>query len=170
MRFLTLSTLTILTGGLLAAADSTIVTYIDGKRRRAFSPNTGATLYLNNPQSLELKTPLHSVQIPYAQISKAELGVVTPHTPEPEPLYKVWALPKRLVKTETQQMKLAFTDGNGQDQTMTIEMSKTSVDGVLGKIERYSPKVAATSWWGDGVWKTTRNRDTWGGAGTVAQK
>jgi hypothetical protein len=169
MRFLTLSTLTILTGGLLAAADSTIVTYIDGNVA-GLSPNTGATLYLNNPQSLELKTTLHNVKIPYAQISKAELGSVTPHTPEPEPLYKVWALPKRLVKTETQQMKLAFTDENGRDQIMTIEMSKTSVDGVLGTIERYSPKVANTSWWGDGYWKTTRNRDTWGGAGTVAQK
>jgi hypothetical protein len=53
---------------------------------------------------------------------------------------------------------------------MTLEMPKTSVDGVLGIIERYSPKVASTSWWGDGYWKTTRNRDTWGGAGTVAQK
>jgi hypothetical protein len=146
MRFLTFSTLTILTGGLLAAADSATVTYIDGK------------------------TALHSIQIPYAQISKAELGVIVPHTPDPEPLYKVWALPKRLVKTETQQMKVAFTDENGRDQTMTLEMPKTSVDGVLGTIERYSPKVANTSWWGDGVWKTTRNRDTWGGAGTVAQK
>ena len=169
MRFLTLSTLTILTGGLLAASDSATVTYIDGNVA-GLSPNSGATLYLNNPHSLELKTALHNVQIPYAQISKAELGSVTAHTPEPEPLYKVWALHKRLMKTETQQMKLAFTDGNGRDETMTLEMPKTSVDGVLGIIERYSPKVASTSWWGDGYWKTTRNRDTWGGAGTVAQK
>jgi len=169
MRFLTFSTLTILTGGLLAAADSATVTYIDGNVA-GLSPNSGATLYLNNPHTMELKTALHNIQIPYAQISKAELGVIVPHTPDPEPLYKVWALPKRLVKTETQQMKVAFTDENGRDQTMTLEMPKTSVDGVLGTIERYSPKVANTSWWGDGVWKTTRNRDTWGGAGTVAQK
>ena len=64
MRFLTLPTLTILAGGLLAAADSATVTYIDGNVAD-LSPNTGATLYLNNPQSLELKTPLHKVQIPY---------------------------------------------------------------------------------------------------------
>ena len=169
MRFLTFSTLTILTGGLLSAADSATVTYIDGNVA-GLSPNSEATLYLNNSHAMELKTPLHNVQIPYAQISKAELGLVTPHTPAPEPLYKVWALPKRLVKTETQQMKLAFTDSNGRDQTMTLEMPKTSVDGVLGTIERYSPKVANTSWWGDNYWKTSRNRDTWGGAGTVAQK
>jgi hypothetical protein len=169
MRFLTLPTLTILAGGLLAAADSATVTYIDGNVAE-LAPNSGATLYMSNPQSMELKTPLHSVQIPYAQISKAELGSVMVHTADPEPLYKVWALPKRLIRSETQQMKLAFTDGNGQNQTMTIEMSKTSADGVLATIERHSGKVANDSWWGDNYWKTTRNKDTWGGAGTVAQK
>ena len=169
MRFLTLPTLTILAGGLLAAADSATVTYIDGNVAE-LSPSTGATLYMSNPQSMELKTPLHKVQIPYAQISKAEVGSVMVHTPEPEPLYKVWALPKRLVKSETQQMTLAFTNGSGQDQTMTIEMSKASADSVLATIERHSAKVANTGWWGDNVWKTSRNRDNWGGAGTVAQK
>src|SRR6185437_7080522 len=141
MRFLTLPTLTILAGGLLAAADSATVTYIDGNVAE-LAANSGATLYMNNPQAMELKTPLHKVQIPYAQISKAELGSVMVHTSEPEPLYKVWALPKRLIKSETQQMTLAFTDVNGQGQTMTLEMSKTSADGVLATIERHSAKVA----------------------------
>ena len=125
---------------------------------------------MNNPQSMELKTPLHKVEIPYNQISKAELGSVMVHTPDPEPLYKVWALPKRLIKSETQQMTVAFTGGNGQNQTMTLEMSKTSADSVLATIGRHSGKVANDSWWGDNYWKTTRNKDTWGGAGTVAQK
>jgi hypothetical protein len=169
MRFFTLPTLTILAGGLLAAADSATVTYIDGNVAN-LTPNTGATLYMNNPQTMELKTPLHKVQIPYAQISKAEVGSVMVHTADPEPLYKVWALPKRLIKSETQQMTLAFTDANGQGQTMTIEMSKVSADGVLATIERHSAKVANTGWWGDSYWKTNRNKDSWGGAGTVAQK
>ena len=56
MRFLTLPTLTILAGGLLAAADSATVTYIDGNVAE-LSPNSGATLYLNNPQSMELRRP-----------------------------------------------------------------------------------------------------------------
>jgi hypothetical protein len=169
MRFLTLPSLTILAAGFLAGADSATVTYIDGNVAE-LAANSGATLYLNNSQSMELKTPLHKVQIPYAQISKAELGSVMAHTADPEPLYKVWALPKRLVKSETQQMTVAYTDGNGQDQTMTLEMSKAVADGVLTTIERRSAKVTNTAWWGDNVWKTTRNRDTWGGAGTVAQK
>jgi hypothetical protein len=169
MRFFTLPTLTILAGGLLAAADSATVTYIDGNVAN-LTPSTGATLYMNNPRTMELKTPLHKVQIPYAQISKAELGSVMVHTADPEPLYKVWALPKRLIKSETQQMTLAFTDANGQAQNMTIEMSKVSADGVLATIERHSAKVANTGWWGDNVWKTNSNKDNWGGAGTVAQK
>lgn len=169
MRFLTLPTLTILAGGLLAAADSATVTYIDGNVTD-LTPNTGATLSMKNPQSLELHTPLHTVQVPYSQILKAELGTVTVHTSEPEPLYKVWALPKRLMKTETRQMTVGFTNASGQIQTMTIELSNVAASDVLAMIERHNAKVANNGWWGDSYWKTNRNRDTWGGAGTVAQK
>ena len=169
MRFLTLPTLTILAGGLLAAADSATVTYIDGNVAE-LAPSRGATLYLTNPQFMELRTPLHNVQIPYAQISKAELSSVMVHTSAPEPAYKVWALPKRLVKSETRQMTVAFKAQNGEDQTMTLEMSKSSAEGALATIERHSGKVANSDWWGDNYWKTNRNKDTWGGAGTVAQK
>jgi hypothetical protein len=169
MRFLTLSTLTIFAGGLLLAADSQTVTYIDGSLAD-LAPNTGATLYLNSPQSMELRTPLHKVQVPFGQISKAELGEIQVHSSEPEALYKVWALPKRLVKSETRQMTMTFKDGNGQDQTMTIELSKQAATGLMATIERLSGKVADNSWWGDSYWKTTRNKDQWGGASTVAQK
>jgi len=169
MRFLTLPTLTILAGGLLAAADSATVTYIDGNIAE-LAPKTGATLYLNNPQSMELRTPLHKVQVPYRQISKAELSSVLVHTAEPEPIYKVWALPKRLMKSETRQMNLAYTNENGQDQTMTLELSKVDADALLATIERHNATVAKDDWWGDHVWKTLRNKDQWGGAGTIAQK
>ena len=169
MRFLIFPTLTILAGGLLAAADSQTVTYIGGNVAD-FAPNTGASLYLNNPQSMELRTPLHSVEVPYGQISKAELGAINSQSPEPEKFYKVWALPKRMMKTQTQQMTVAFTNANGQDQTMTIEVSKPVAAGLLAKIQSHSGKVADNSWWGDSYWKTTRNKDQWGGAGTLAQK
>ena len=51
MRFLTLPILTILTGGLLAAADSATVTYIDGNVP-GFRP-ARARLFMNNPQSIK---------------------------------------------------------------------------------------------------------------------
>jgi len=170
MRFLTTPTLAILAGGLVLAADSETVTYIGGTVAD-LAPNSGATLYLNNPQAMEIRTPLHAVQVPYSQISKAELGSVKMHpTSEPQPLYKVWALPKRLIKAETQEMTLAFKNDQGQDQTMTIELPKTTATSLYAKISRRSGQVADNSWWGDGYWKTTRNKDQWGGAGTVAQK
>lgn len=169
MRFLIFPTLTILAGGLLLAADSETVTYIGGNIAD-FAPNSGATLNLTNPQSMELRTPLHSIQISYGQIAKAELGSVTVHTSEPEPLYKVWALPKRLMKSETQQMTVAFKNADGQDQTMTIELAKPVASGLLARIARRNGIVADSNWWGDDYWKTTRNKDQWGGAGAIAQK
>ncbi len=169
MRFLIFPTLTILAGGLLFAADSQTVTYIGGNVAD-LAPNTGATLSLDNPQVIELQSPLHTIQVPYSQISKAELGAVTAHTPEPEKLYKVWALPKRLMKSETQQMTVAFKSADGQDQTMTIELSKAAASGLLAQIERHNAKVADSKWWGDDYWKTARNKDSWGGAGAIAQK
>jgi len=167
MRFLI--PLTILTGGLLLAADSETVTYIGGTVAD-LAPNSGASLYLTNPQAMELRTPLHSVQVPYGQISKAELGAVKTHSQEPEALYKVWALHKRFVKSETRQMTVAFKNDNGQDQTMTIELPKLAASSLLAKIQDHNGTVADNTWWGDGYWKTTRNQDKWGGAGTVAQK
>ena len=167
MRFLTLPTLTILAGGLLLAAGSQEVTYIDGNIAD-FTPNTAATLDVNRSQAMELRTPLHSVQVPYANISEARLGDVKSHASQPEAAYKFWALPKRLMKTENQQIVVAFTNASGQDQKITLELSKPAASSVLAAIERHNAKVA--NWWGDTYWKTTRNKDSWGGAGTVAQK
>lgn len=169
MRFLTFTTLTVLAGGLLAAADPASVTYISGTISE-LSPNTGATLYMTNAKSMELRTPLQKVQVPYSQISKAELGSVKTNAPETDALYKVWNLPKRFMTSQTQEMTLAFTNENGQAQNMTIELPKKTAAGLLATIERHSGTVANANWWGDGYWKTTRNKDTWGGAGTIAQK
>ena len=119
---------------------------------------------------MELKTPLHKVEIPYSQISKAELGSVMVHTADPQPAYKVWSLPKRLMKSETRQMTLSYTNEKGVDQTMTIQMSRAAADGVYSTIERNNAKVSSNDWWGDKYWKTARNSDQWGGAGTVALK
>jgi hypothetical protein len=169
MRFLTFTTLTVLAGGLLAAADSTSVTYVSGTIGE-LSPNTGATLHMNNAKSMEIRTPLHSVQVPYHQISKAELGTVQSHTSESDALYKVWALPKRFMTSQTQEMTVAFTNENGQAQSITIELPKKTASVLFATIERLSGPVANANWWGDGYWRTTRNKDAWGGAETIAQK
>ena len=170
MRFLTFTTLTVLAGGLLAAADPSSVTYVKGTIDE-LSPNTGATLYLNNAKSMEIRTPLHSVQVPYSQISKAELGAIQSHAPETEAPYKVWTLHKRFMTgPQTQEMTVAFTNEKGQDQNMTIELPKRTASTLHATILRHSGTVANANWWGDDYWKTTRNKDSWGGAGTIAQK
>jgi hypothetical protein len=169
MRFLTLTSLTVLAGGLLAAADPSSVTYVSGNIAD-WSPNTGATLYMTNAKTMELRAPLHTVQVPYSQISKAELGAIQSHTPESDALYKVWNLPKRFMTSQTQEMTLAFTNEKGQEQSMTIELPRKTAAGLLNTIERRSGTFANANWWGDGYWKTTRNKDTWGGAATIAQK
>jgi len=169
MRFLTFTTLTVLAAGLLAAADGSSITYVKGTVDE-LSPNTGATLYLNNAKSMEIRTPLHSVQVPYGQISKAELGAIQTHTPETDALYKVWTLPKHFMTSQTQEMTVDFRNEKGQEQTMTIELTKKAAAGLYATIERYSGTVANANWWGDDYWKTTRNKDSWGGAGTIAQK
>jgi hypothetical protein len=168
MRFLTFTTLTVLAGGLLAAADPSSVTYVKGNIDE-LSPNTGGTLY-NSAKSMEIRTPLHSVQVQYSQISKAELGAIQNHTPETDALYKVWNLPKHFMTSQTQEMTVAFTNEKGQDQSMTIELPKKTASNLHATILRHSGSVANANWWGDDYWKTTRNKDTWGGAGTIAQK
>jgi hypothetical protein len=168
MRFLTLTTLTVLAGGLLAAADPSSITYVSGTVSE-LSPNTGATLILNS-KSMELQTPLHKVQVPYSQISNAELGAIQSHQAEPEALYKVWDLPKRFLPSETRQMTVSFTS-QGQAQNMTIELSKKAATVLMKTLENRSGAVANANWWGDGYWKTTRNKDGWTEpSSTIAQK
>jgi hypothetical protein len=169
MRFLTFTTLTVLAGGLLAAADSSSVTYVKGTIDE-LSPNTGGTL-LNTAKSMEIRTPLHSVQVPYSQISKAELGAIQSHNPEADAPYKVWTLHKRFMTApQTQEMTVDFTNEKGQNQSITIELPKKTAAGLFATIERHSGTVANANWWGDDYWKTNRNKDSWGGAGTIAQK
>jgi hypothetical protein len=154
--FLTFTTLTILAGGLLAAADASSVTYVKGTIDE-LSPNTGGTL-VNTAKSMEIRTPLHSVQVPYSQISKAELGAIQSHTPETDAPYKVWTLHKRFMTgPQTQEMTVAFTNEKGQDQSMTIEKKKktasTCTSSVIAARSRIPLGATTTS-------KTTRNKDT----------
>ncbi|HEY2846017.1 MAG TPA: hypothetical protein VGJ09_20310 [Bryobacteraceae bacterium] len=169
MRFLTLPTLTVLAGGLLMAGGSASVTYVSGNIAE-LTPDASGILYVNNTKSMELRTPSHTVTVPFSQISKAELGAVQSHAAEPEAVYKVWTLPKRLLKSETRQMTVAFTNESGQNQTMTIELPKKEASDLLTTITRHSGKVANNNWWGDSYWRTTRNKESWDGAGTIAQK
>ncbi len=177
MRFLTFATLTTLACGLALAADGPqTVTYISGNVD-GLAPNSGATLDVSGSKAIELNNGTTKVQVPYAGISRAELGEATEYTQE-QPLYKVWALPKRFFgKRAVQQVTVDYKGAAGESRTMTIEAEKSVAEKVVASIEqRTAPAAAAanTDWWGDRLWKTKHNQGRWNdqasGAGTVASR
>jgi hypothetical protein len=170
MRFLTFATLTTLTCGLALAGDGPqTVTYITGNLDLA--PNSGATLNVSGAKVMELNNGTSKVEVPYAGITRAELGEATEYSDE-QPLYKVWALHKRFIgKRAVQQVTVDFKTASGETRSMTIEAEQSVAEDVLAAIEdRTAPAPQKAAWWGDSVWKTKRNEEAWGGAGTVAAR
>jgi hypothetical protein len=172
-------------------------TYVDGNLA-GVSPNTGGTLMFSDDKAMYLHTGLETVAVPYSGISNAELGAVK-ETSHDVPLYKVWALHKRFAKTQTQYLIVNFKNEAGEDKNMTLELSTSVASNLLSDLETRTGKKfvstpqaeqtktdvaskktlktapAATAangegeWWGDSIWKTSRNADKWGKpAGTVA--
>lgn len=146
-------------------------TYVDGNIG-SLKPNTGGTLMFTDDSSIVLRTGLTEVSVPYAGIHRAELGATQVHGHD-APMYKVWTLPQRLHKTESQLLTLEYTTGKGENQVMTLELAKPAANSVLAMIQEHtSPKAGADSaamkahqngaaWWGDSFWKTARNSEKW---------
>lgn len=148
-------------------------TYVDGNVA-ALKPNTGGTLVFSDDSSIVLRTGLAEVAVPYSGIRRAELGATQVHTHD-APAYKVWTLPQRLHKTETQLLTLEFTSSDNNSQVMTLELAKPVASNVLATIKSHtSPDAKAAAkrqkdeWWGDSYWKTTRNVEGWDRAAAPA--
>jgi hypothetical protein len=171
MRFPTLTTLITLACGLAVAAEGPQpVTYISGNLD-GLAPNTGATVDVSGSKAIALNNGAVKVEVPYAAISRAELGQPTEVTTESEPLYKVWTLHKRfLPKRTVQQVTVDYRTAAGENKTLTIEAEQHVAEGVIAAIEERTTPPSEKVWWGDTIWKTTRNKDQWGGAGTVASR
>lgn len=162
-------------------------TYVDGNVS-ALKPNTGGTLVFTDTTSMMFKTGLAEVAVPYANILRAELGATQTHSHD-ESALKLWKLPMRLHKTETQLLTLEFKNGLGESQTMTLELAKPAATNVLATIEdrtaKPADKLAGKSglearadakpavkdpWWGDDIWKTNRNLPQWEAASAKDSK
>jgi hypothetical protein len=191
-----------------AASRAETTTYVDGNLT-GVSPNTGGTLLFSDDKTLVFRTGLSTVSVPYAAVTKSELGA-TRETSHGGPAYKVWARHK---KTETQFLVVEFKNEEGDAKTMTLELAQASAPSVLAAIQEHTGKgqttevavtkagpgqetviksvpvaapahVAVSSnkpiidqndrgskaspatkpgsdWWGDDVWKTTRNAGGW---------
>jgi hypothetical protein len=156
--------LTLLLNGLIAAAAPRPEnsTYIDGTVA-ALKPNTGGTLVFSDKDAMLFKTPMGEVAVPYTRIQRAELGAAQAH-PNATPAYKVWTLPRRLHRNETQLLTVEFKNKAGEDQLMKFELAKPAASNVLAEIQDRTAKKASASsqaWWGDSIWKTQRNASTW---------
>ncbi len=157
-------------------------TYVDGNVT-ALKPNTGGTLVFTDGSSMKFRTGVSEVTVPYASIQKAELGATQTHghdLPAIKPLMFIKLLEH---KTETQLLTVGFKNGLGEQQTMTLELAKSSAGSVLATIEERTGKSAddlagkplaksvaaatkedsksANGWWGDSFWKTNRNQAQW---------
>jgi hypothetical protein len=83
-------------------------------------------------------------------------------------LYKVWSLHKRFTgKGQTQYLTVAFKNDAGEEKNMTLELGEATAPVVLSMIQRRTAEASA-GWWGDRVWKTTRNADKWNHTATTA--
>jgi hypothetical protein len=173
-RFVLLAVLT--SAAALAASRAETTTYVDGNLA-GVSPNTGGTLLFNDEKSMSFRTGLTSVAVPYSGISNVELGAVK-ETSHNVPVYKVWALHKRLTggnKTQTQLLIVNFKNDEGEDRTMTLELAESAMNGVVSTIESHTGKTYiakkkdtpaaeaknSNDWWGDDYWRTKRNADKW---------
>ena len=104
----------------LAFADSSpqTATYIDGNVA-GVAPKTGGTLLFAGDQTMNFRTGLATVPVPYANISHAELGAVV-ETSKSHPFYKVWEIRKH--KPQNQYLIVNFANEEGEQKTMTLEL------------------------------------------------
>lgn len=165
-------------------------TYVDGNLT-GVSPNTGGTLMFSDEKAMYLRTTSANVTVPYASISKAELGAPREHSHVP--LYKFWVRHKRNENTQTRYLTLAFKSSDGDAQSMTLELAQSAVPNVMSTLQSHTrpgivpegsvPKVKLTDdqiladapaassnapWWGDDYWKTAANKDKWNKASSTS--
>ena len=119
-----------------ARAETT--TYIDGNLT-GLTPQTGGTLLFSDEKAMYLRTGLATVPVPYANISKAELGGKQTHSHN-VPVYKVW----RKGKTETQLLLIDFKNEDGEDKSMTLELAPAAAASVVNTINSHRSAAPPT--------------------------
>lgn len=114
-----------------------------------------------------------TIDAPFAKITATEMGPKLVH-PEEAPHRKAWELHKRLLdKTVYQNLIVNFKDASGKEQTMTLEMTESAAAEAFDTLElRTGQRVRRQredGWWGDDVWRTDRNQQTWDQTAALAK-
>lgn len=163
MRTASLLVLTVALGSSsLRAAASREATYTIGDLD-GLEPGASGIVQLDN-QGLKFHSGKITIDAPYSKISSAELGAKLTHS-EDVPLYKIWELHKRFAdKTTYQNFIVNFKDARGDEHSMTLEMTESAAAELHETIERRTGAKARSQrddWWGDDMWRTNRNHQTW---------
>jgi hypothetical protein len=120
-----------------AASRAETTTYVDGNLT-GVSPNTGGTLLFSDDKSMYFRTGLATVAVPFAAITKSELGATRSNSHDVA-FYKVWA---RHRKTETQFLTVEFKNEEGEQKTMTLELAQSSAPSILQAIQDHTGQLA----------------------------
>jgi hypothetical protein len=156
--FLTL-VLTLAAGSIASAATSQEATYIVGNLDGV---HTGATGYVRTDDAnLMFRSGKVTIETPYAKITSAELGATLTHSSD-APRYKFWE--RFGNKTVYQNVTVNFKDSGGKEQTMTLELTAAAALEIHSTLELRTglkAKRQQEEWWGDSIWKTTRNQKSW---------
>jgi hypothetical protein len=158
---LSLTSFFLASGLALAAQTNPAVKYLKGTVE-GIADNASGTLNLTSVKVLVLEADSTRVEIPYAGVTATDVSA--PVRPvEPEPLYKVWTLYKRILPPEpVQSVTLEFRDAEGDRNQVTLELEKPVADRLMARIrEAAAKKAAASQRWGDNIWKTARNQAQW---------
>lgn len=103
-------------GAALADSRAETTTYVDGNLTNV-SPNSGGTL-TSDDKAIHLRTGLENLDVPYTNVSHAELGAVIENSHD-VPFYKIWA--HKRSKTQTQYLIVNFKNDEGAEKTMTLD-------------------------------------------------
>ena len=123
-------------GAALADSRAETTTYVDGNLTNV-SPNSGGTL-TSDDKAIHLRTGLENLDVPYTNVSHAELGAVIENSHD-VPFYKIWA--HKRSKTQTQYLIVNFKNDEGAEKTMTLELAQPAAAGILEAIEQGSGKT-----------------------------
>ena len=115
-----------------AASQAETTTYVDGNLT-GIAPNSGGTLLFSDAKAMNFRTGQETISVPYAAISRAELGAVRTNSHDVA-FYKVWERHKR---TQTQYLTIEFKS-KGEEKTMTLELAQASAPAVLATIKDHT--------------------------------
>jgi hypothetical protein len=137
-------------------------TYVVGNISDLAPGDTGMFRLLGN--EFVFKTAKTAIPVPYRLVTELEMGPVASH-PSDEP---IWKLHKRLApKTQYRTLTINFKGEGEEVQTFTIELPENAATEAQETIEIRSGlrrgEAPPSVWWGDYMWRTTRNKQDWEG-------